>query len=74
MVITFYHFLTGKTDKGPRNEIFYFADTGELTALRYQDWKMIFMEQERPDTLTRLDRALDAITGTSYFQSTPRSL
>lgn len=47
----FLPFLTGKTDKGPRNEIFYFSDTGELTALRYQDWKMIFMEQERPDTL-----------------------
>ncbi len=37
--------LTGKTDESPRNEIFYFSDDGDLTALRYQDWKLIFMEQ-----------------------------
>ncbi len=38
--------LTGKSDKGPRNEIFYFSDDGDLTALRYDDWKLIFMEQK----------------------------
>ena len=43
--------LTGKEEKGPRREIFYFADTGELTALRYDDWKLIFMEQEEYNTL-----------------------
>jgi arylsulfatase len=43
--------LTGEEAGGPRHEIFYFADTGELTALRYDDWKLIFLEQERPDTL-----------------------
>jgi arylsulfatase len=29
--------LTGEEEEGPRDEIFYFSDTGELTALRYQD-------------------------------------
>jgi arylsulfatase len=29
----------------PRKEIFYFSDDGDLTALRYLDWKVIFMEQ-----------------------------
>ena len=43
--------LTGKTKESPRKEIFYFSDTGELTALRYQDWKAIFMEQKAKDTL-----------------------
>jgi arylsulfatase len=43
--------LTGETKESPRKEIFYFADTGELTALRYNDWKAIFMEQEAKDTL-----------------------
>ena len=43
--------LTGETDKSERNEIFYFSDTGDLTALRYGDWKAIFMEQERKETL-----------------------
>ncbi len=42
--------LTGETDKGPRNEIFYFSDDGDLTALRYQDWKLIFMEQKSTGT------------------------
>jgi len=37
--------LTGKTDKSGRDEIFYFSDDGDLTALRYRDWKMVFMEQ-----------------------------
>ncbi len=35
----------------PRNEVFYFSDDGDLTALRYRDWKMIFMEQKSPGTL-----------------------
>ena len=35
----------------PRNEIFYFSDDGDLTALRYKDWKMVFMEQQTVGTL-----------------------
>jgi arylsulfatase len=38
--------LTGQTDTSPRHEIFYFSDDGDLTALRYDDWKLIFMEQK----------------------------
>ena len=41
----FLPYLTGKEKKGPRQEIFYFSDDGDLTALRYDDWKLIFMEQ-----------------------------
>ncbi len=43
--------LTGKEKKRPRQEVFYFADTGELTALRYNDWKAIFLEQKAESTL-----------------------
>jgi len=43
--------LKGETDKGPREEIFYFSDTGDLTALRHGDWKVIFLEQQRKETL-----------------------
>jgi len=43
--------LTGKEEDGPRREIFYFADTGELTALRYNDWKAMFLEQKEYTTL-----------------------
>jgi arylsulfatase len=42
--------LTGKEEEGPRNEVFYFSDDGDLTALRYRDWKMIFMEQKTTGT------------------------
>lgn len=38
--------LTGKEKESPRHEIFYFSDDGDLTALRYDDWKLIFMEQK----------------------------
>jgi arylsulfatase A-like enzyme len=38
--------LTGEAEKSPRHEIFYFSDDGDLTALRYDDWKLIFMEQK----------------------------
>jgi len=30
----------------PRKEVFYFSDDGDLTALRYNQWKLIFMEQK----------------------------
>ena len=43
--------LTGKEKKGPREDIFYFSDTGDLTALRYKDWKFIFLEQRAEATL-----------------------
>ena len=43
--------LTGKTKESPRKEIFYFSDDGDLTALRYQDWKLIFLEQRAQGTL-----------------------
>ena len=37
--------------ESPRNEVFYFSDDGDLTALRYRDWKIIFMEQRVQGTL-----------------------
>jgi arylsulfatase len=47
----FLPYLTGKAEKGPRQEIFYFSDDGDLTAMRYNDWKVIFMEQRSTGTL-----------------------
>jgi len=46
----FLPYLTGQAKQGPRKEIFYFSDDGDLTALRYQDWKLIFMEQRAEAT------------------------
>ncbi len=41
----FLPYLTGKEEKGPRVEMFYFTDDGGLSALRYNDWKVLFTEQ-----------------------------
>jgi arylsulfatase A-like enzyme len=43
-------FLTGKTDKSPRESFFYFSDDGDMLALRYDNWKLTFMEQQYPGT------------------------
>jgi arylsulfatase len=38
-------YFTGETDESPRKEMFYFTDDGQLSALRYGQWKMMFSEQ-----------------------------
>jgi arylsulfatase len=38
-------YFTGKKKKSPRKEMFYFTDDGQLSALRYGDWKLMFSEQ-----------------------------
>ena len=38
-------YLAGKEEKPPRREFLYWNDGGQLTGLRYNDWKMVFMEQ-----------------------------
>ena len=48
----FLPYLTGEEETGRRREIFYFSDDGDLTALRYNDWKLIFMEQRDPGTFS----------------------
>jgi len=43
--------LTGKTEQNPRKGFFYFNDDGDIVALRYENWKVVFMEQRAPGTL-----------------------
>ena len=43
--------LTGAEKNSPRKEFFYFSDDGDLTAFRYDNWKMVFMEQRAPGTI-----------------------
>jgi arylsulfatase len=38
----FLPFLKGETKKGPRQEIYYFGQGGELNAVRWNDWKIHF--------------------------------
>jgi arylsulfatase len=44
-------YWTGKTDRSPRIEFFYFSDDGDLTGLRYDNFKIVFMEQRATGTL-----------------------
>jgi arylsulfatase A-like enzyme len=37
--------LTGKGGAWPRKEFFYWNDDGQLVAMRYDRWKLVFMEQ-----------------------------
>ena len=46
----FLPYFKGEIERSPRHEIFYFSDDGDLTALRYDDWKLIFMEQQTEGT------------------------
>ncbi|MFT4518379.1 MAG: arylsulfatase A-like enzyme [Halioglobus sp.] len=41
----FVPYLTGKKEKGPRKEFFYFSDDGLLVASRVDDWKLVYAEQ-----------------------------
>ena len=44
-------YLTGETDKSPRQHFFYVSDDGDLTAIRFDNWKVVFMEQRAAGTL-----------------------
>jgi arylsulfatase len=44
-------YWTGKTEKSARKAFFYFSDDGDLTGLRYDNWKIVFMEQRAAGTL-----------------------
>ena len=41
----FMPYLTGQEEKGPRKEFFYFNDDAQLTSVRYNRWKLVFLEQ-----------------------------
>jgi arylsulfatase len=44
-------YLTGQVDKSPRVSFIYINDDQQLTGLRYDNWKLVFMEQRVPGTL-----------------------
>jgi arylsulfatase len=44
-------YLLGETDKGPRRAFVYFNDDGDLVAMRYENWKAVFLEQRAPGTM-----------------------
>jgi arylsulfatase len=44
-------YLTGEADQSPRQYFFYVSDDGDLTAMRFDNWKIVFLEQRATGTL-----------------------
>ena len=44
-------YLTGEVAKSPRQWFLYVNDDQQLVALRYDNWKIVFMEQRQPGTM-----------------------
>ena len=44
-------YLTGEEEQSPRQGFIYFSDDGDLVALRFDNWKLVFMEQRARGTL-----------------------
>src|SRR5262245_3173090 len=44
-------YLTGQQPRSARKEFIYFNDDGDLVALRYENWKVVFEEQRATGTM-----------------------
>lgn len=44
-------YLTGEATESPRQGLVYFSDDGDVLAMRYDNWKVVFMEQRVRGTL-----------------------
>lgn len=44
-------YLTGEADRSARDHFFYVSDEGDLMALRFSNWKILFLEQRAEGTL-----------------------
>jgi arylsulfatase len=44
-------YLTGEVDKSPRQLFIYFSDDGDVLGIRFDNWKVVFMEQRVQGTL-----------------------
>jgi arylsulfatase A-like enzyme len=44
-------YLTGDSDRSPRQLFVYFSDDGDVLAIRFDNWKAVFMEQRVQGTL-----------------------
>jgi arylsulfatase len=44
-------YLTGEVDTSPRQGMVYFSDDGDVLAIRFDNWKIVFMEQRVQGTL-----------------------
>ncbi|UNK49550.1 arylsulfatase [Lysobacter sp. S4-A87] len=48
---SFLPYLTGASKEGPRKFFFYFSDDGDVLGIRYDNWKLVFIEQRCKGTM-----------------------
>jgi arylsulfatase A-like enzyme len=60
-------YLTAQEPKSPRRNFFYFNDDGDLVALRYENWKVVFEEQRATGTLLVWANPFTKLRVTKFF-------
>ena len=65
-------YLTGEEEQSPRRGFIYFSDDGDLVALRFDNWKLVFMEQRALGTLRAVGRAVRSPPRPQALQSPHR--
>ena len=65
-------YLTGQAEKSPRESFFYINDDQQLTGLRYDNWKLVFMEQRAAGNAARLVGAVHHPAGSEDLQPPDR--
>ena len=67
-------YLTGEEEQSPRQGFIYFYDDGDLVALRFDNWKVVFMEQRAQGTLEVWAEPFIAASGAEALQPAHRSV
>ena len=67
-------YLTGQDEKSPRESFIYVNDDQQLTALRYDNWKIVFMEQRASGQLLLWAEPFTEPARSEDLQSPHRSL
>ena len=67
-------YLTGEADESPRKGLIYFSDDGDLVALRFDNWKLVFMEQRTRGTLELWAEPFVPLRDPQVVQPTNRSV
>ncbi len=67
-------YLTGEVETSPRRGFFYFSDDGDLVAMRFENWKVVFMEQRCQGTLRIWAEPFTTAAGAHAVQPAHRPL
>ena len=65
-------YLTGEVEKSPRQGMVYFSDDGDVLGLRFDNWKVVFMEQRVAGDAADLGGAVRAAAGPEALQPADR--